>query len=62
MGDDSYKDRDPIMKPGKFSAVADYIKRGVEDLGIRNVNIVFHGGEPTLMRDLDFRGTGFCSV
>lgn len=56
MGDDSYKDRDPIMKPDKFSAVADYIKRGVEDLGIRNVNIVFHGGEPTLMRARDFRG------
>ncbi|MCU1093343.1 hypothetical protein JAK58_17685 [Stenotrophomonas maltophilia] len=38
MGDDSYKDRDPIMKPGKFSAVADYIKRGVEDRRIHCLN------------------------
>lgn len=55
MGDDSYKKRDPIMKCDKFVLVADYLKNGVRDLGIQDVKIVFHGGEPTLMRPRDFR-------
>ncbi|BCX41983.1 radical SAM protein [Stenotrophomonas sp. Sm3212] len=55
MGDESYKDRDPIMKQDKFGEIAEYLREGVIDLGIRNVNVVFHGGEPTLMRPRDFR-------
>jgi len=55
MGDESYKAREPIMREERFDAVADYLRTGVLELGIAKVNIVFHGGEPTLMRPRDFR-------
>jgi uncharacterized protein len=55
MGDDSYKDRDAIMKCEQFPLVAEYLREGVLDLGIKKVQVVFHGGEPTLMRAREFR-------
>lgn len=55
MGDDSYKERDPIMKQDKFAQVAGYLVEGVQSMGIREVSVVFHGGEPTLMKARNFR-------
>jgi uncharacterized protein len=55
MGDESYKDRDPIIRSQTFPAVVEYLREGVLALGVEEVKLVFHGGEPTLQRPRDFK-------
>ncbi|KAB7778945.1 radical SAM protein [Xanthomonas sp. LMG 12459] len=55
MGDESYRQRDPIMRQENFGGIVEYLREGVVDLNIKATSIVFHGGEPTLMRPRDFR-------
>lgn len=55
MGDESYKDRDPILRKQTFPAIVEYLREGIVALHVLDVRIVFHGGEPTLQRPRDFR-------
>lgn len=54
MGDESYRERDPVMRLDTFAPVVKYLEEGVKDLAISEVNVVFHGGEPTLQKPRDF--------
>lgn len=49
-GDESYKSHSPIIKEGTIDAVSDFLQQGCEELGIKRVQIYFHGGEPLLMK------------
>lgn len=59
-GDESYKDRDPVMRKSQFSPIAEFLKQGAIDLKLERISIVFHGGEPTLQKTRDF--ALFCSI
>jgi uncharacterized protein len=37
-----------------MGAIARFLERGIEELGLRSVRIVFQGGEPMMMRTRDF--------
>lgn len=59
-GDQSYKNKPPIMSLETARELADFLAQGVADLGLRAVAIALHGGEPFLLKPalLD----GICTV
>jgi uncharacterized protein len=54
LGDESFADRDPIIKPNIFFDIANFLAQGVKDLSLKKLQIVFHGGEPTLQKPHHF--------
>lgn len=52
--DDSYKRHTPVIKFDTVTAVATFLREGVESLGLEYVQIDFHGGEPLLMQKSQF--------
>jgi uncharacterized protein len=53
-GDESYRTHPPTISHQTLEGVSRFLKRGVAESGLRELNIVFHGGEPTLQRVADF--------
>jgi uncharacterized protein len=47
-GDESYKGRPPVVEDRVIEGLSRFLATG-EELGIEQVNIIFHGGEPMLM-------------
>ncbi len=54
MGDETYKKRPPIISKDTIIAVSEFLKAGCERLGINEVVIGFHGGEPLMQKKHDF--------
>ena len=53
-GDESALTRPPIISRATLDAIADYLAQGVRDLGIPQLSISFHGGEPLMMKPTHF--------
>ncbi|MDQ0466224.1 uncharacterized protein QO010_004017 [Caulobacter ginsengisoli] len=49
-GDESYKDRPPLMSLDTIVSTARFLRDGMLDLNIPTVKVVFHGGEPLLLK------------
>lgn len=47
-GDNSWEARPPVILPNAVEATAQFLVAGARDLGIPEVQIVFHGGEPMM--------------
>jgi uncharacterized protein len=52
-GEDSWRTRPSFLKPNLIEDIVLYLREAVETLAIKNLLIVFHGGEPTLQRPED---------
>lgn len=53
-GDQSYRSRPPRISSEVVERLASFLADGVRDLDLPSVKIVFHGGEPLLLRKADF--------
>jgi uncharacterized protein len=58
--DQSFKSKPPLMTLEVLEKTLDFLAKGAEDLGIEKMDIIFHGGEPMLMRKNRF--SEFCTV
>jgi uncharacterized protein len=54
MGDKSFEQRDPVMKLRTIEQSALFLKQGCMDLGVEDLSIGFHGGEPMMQKKKDF--------
>lgn len=63
-GDESYKQHSPYISRDTIQAIAKFVARGAEDLGISTVRIDLHGGEPLMQKrkDFDFMCNTFYSI
>lgn len=53
-GDESYKNRPPIIKPDTIQQIASFLAQGAKELKVPHVQIVAHGGEPMLQKPAHF--------
>jgi uncharacterized protein len=53
-GDASYLRHPKVISKKTLAAVTAFLREGIESLGIEELHIVFHGGEPMLQRRTDF--------
>jgi uncharacterized protein len=53
--DQSHALHSPVMSERTYRRLAEFLGQGIEDLGLDTVNIIFHGGEPLLMKPARFR-------
>lgn len=49
-GDDSWKLHPAVAGPDVVQALGHFCQRAAEDYGLKKIRIIFHGGEPLLMR------------
>lgn len=49
-GDDSYLRHSSVTKPPTVAQLGRFLAQGARDLRLDQVNLVFHGGEPLLMK------------
>lgn len=54
MGDETYKKRPARIARAVVERLASFLEQAITDLDIKCVEIVFHGGEPTLQKVEDF--------
>ena len=54
LGNDDYKEQASLMSISTAEEVAKFLVQGVADLSVKRVTIVFHGGEPMLMKKNKF--------
>jgi uncharacterized protein len=47
-GDNSFEERPPTIEPAAIASTAAFLLQGALELGIPNVQVVFHGGEPMM--------------
>ena len=47
-GDESYKKHPPFISKSTIGDLIQFLKQGVEDLLLKHILVVFHGGEPLL--------------
>lgn len=59
-GDDSANGRPAVASREQFPAIVDFLVQGARDLGIESMDLIFHGGEPTLQKPRDF--AYFCEL
>ncbi|WP_133243781.1 radical SAM protein [Sphingomonas pokkalii] len=48
-GDESYKEKPGFMPHATMVKTANFLRKGVEDLGITDLTVCFHGGEPLMV-------------
>lgn len=48
--DDSFNFHPPFIKPNTIRKVAEFIRNGSDELGVDNISLVFHGGEPLMQK------------
>lgn len=53
-GNEDYKSRPPYMTVETARSIGSFLAEGVRDMSVRRVSIVFHGGEPMLMKKSRF--------
>lgn len=53
-GDESYKERQPVIGISEINQIHDFLRQGCIDLNIPELHIVFHGGEPMLQKPRHF--------
>lgn len=53
-GDESYKDRPPLISRDVVLQTAEFLRNALDDLDIKSLQIVFHGGEPLMQKKADF--------
>jgi uncharacterized protein len=49
-GDQTYNLHSPVIKPNVIDQLCEWIKNGIQDVEIDDINIGFHGGEPLMMK------------
>src|SRR4051812_2983110 len=49
MGDTTARNRPPLVSVETADDVASWLARGCQDLGIQQLSIAFHGGEPMMI-------------
>lgn len=54
-GDDSAATRPPVFKVSQLDPIVAFLAEGVKSLSIQTLSIVFHGGEPMLMKPAEFQ-------
>jgi uncharacterized protein len=54
MGDKSFEGKDPVMRKHVFLPLAEHLANGARELQLKRMIIVFHGGEPLLMKEEAF--------
>lgn len=52
--DDSWKKHPPFIKTGVLEGLCDFLDEAAGSYGVDRVNLVFHGGEPLLMKKANF--------
>lgn len=52
--DQSYQSHPKHLSREKVLKIAEYLKRGCEDLNITELNFIFHGGEPLIYSKINF--------
>jgi uncharacterized protein len=55
MGDESYLDRDPVIRVDRFQEIADFLVEGAKSLNLGSIRVVFHGGEPMMQKPREFQ-------
>jgi uncharacterized protein len=50
LGNQDYEDHDAVMKTDTADALVKFIEKGVANLSTEHLFVVFHGGEPLLMK------------
>ena len=58
QGNTDYEDQPSYMSLETLKATTAYIKKGIEDIGITDLVIIFHGGEPMMLKPHKFES--FC--
>ncbi len=58
QGNTDYEDQPSYMSLETLNATTAYIKKGITDLGLTDVVIIFHGGEPMMLKQHKFES--FC--
>ena len=58
QGNTDYEDQPSYMSLETLKATTAYIKKGIEDIGLTDVFIIFHGGEPMMLKPHKFES--FC--
>ena len=53
-GNNQWKQDPPVIRPDVLTDLADFLAQGAQDIGIKTVQIDFHGGEPLLMKKTRF--------
>lgn len=53
-GDDTYKLHPPYITKTTIEKLAKFLYRGVIDLGLETIQIIFHGGEPLMQKKQSF--------
>ena len=57
-GNDDFLARPAIMKRPVFTRIADFLANGVRDVRAKRLSVIFHGGEPLLLKKAEF--SAFC--
>jgi uncharacterized protein len=53
-GDDTWKQHAPVVGPNVIKDLGAFAARASREYGLRNITLIFHGGEPLLMRRQKF--------
>lgn len=53
-GDESYKEHSPIISASTVKATVSYLVQAVEELSLKEVVFILHGGEPLMMKKTRF--------
>jgi uncharacterized protein len=53
-GDQSYKKHPPFIRKDTILQITDFLEKGIAELGLKKIQIDFHGGEPTLQKKTEF--------
>ena len=56
-GDDAWKKRPKFIGLDVVDGLCEFLKKGISDCGIETVQVIFHGGEPTLQPLPEFQAT-----
>jgi len=58
-GNEDFRNRPVYLKPSVITEITDYLRQGMQELQAEQASVVFHGGEPLMLKRTDF--DIFCS-
>ena len=58
-GNDDFMARPALMKFSEFDKIINFLVQGVSDMGAKRMSVIFHGGEPLLLKKVVF--SKFCA-
>ncbi len=50
LGNKDFEDHDALMQPATLDALIHFISQGIEAMSTEHLSLIFHGGEPLLMK------------